>query len=315
MLDEYSTQSENEAANEPPPQPGPPPTPTRRSNGPSRFGQTGPRDQTGAPGQAGPRSQAIPVGMPDLQPRFTAILLGLIVLVYLAGQIITVPAQFFNINGVLYPVTSGEDWLFFSGAKINELILGEGQYYRLLTMMFLHADLIHLAFNGYALWIFGQTVERFFGHGRFLAVYFLGGLTASVASLLFSSVPSVGASGAIFAIFGAEIVFIYQHRKIFGVGGQQRLNNLLFVLGFNMLIGFTSTRIDNWAHIGGLVAGAALTWLIGPQFSVGHDPGTAPQPEAPQLVDGRPSQAWAVTSVLWTGGLILVVGLMALAQG
>jgi rhomboid protease GluP len=136
----------------------------------------------------------------------------------------------------------------------------------------LHADFMHIFFNAYALYIIGFTVERYFGTARFALIYFLGGLGASIASLALTPAPAVGASGAIFAIFGAEGVFFYQHRKLFGEAGRRHLNNLIFVAALNLVLGFASSassggaRIDNWAHVGGLVGGVLLTWFIGPRI-------------------------------------------------
>src|SRR5262249_827736 len=104
-----------------------------------------------------------------------------------------------------------------------------GEYYRLLSAMFLHAGVAHIGFNAYALSVVGRTIERFFGHVRFAVLYFLGGLSASLTSFAFSRGASVGASGAIMAIFAAEMVFLYQNRQIFG---QERTNRQLRSLGF-----------------------------------------------------------------------------------
>ena len=164
----------------------------------------------------------------------------------------------------LYQVQS---YLRHQGAKINEFIIGQGEVYRLLTAMFLHGGLTHLFFNGYALYVIGLNVERVYGHARFLLIYFLGGLTGSLFSLLFSPYASVGASGALFGIFGAEMVFLYRNRKLFGSAARARLNNLLMLLALNLVIGITpGSNIDNWGHVGGLVGGLALSWLIGPIF-------------------------------------------------
>ncbi|MBZ0296466.1 MAG: rhomboid family intramembrane serine protease, partial [Anaerolineae bacterium] len=112
----------------------------------------------------------------------------------------------------------------------------------------------------------------------------LGGLTGSILSVIMGSpdpslsVGSVGASGAVFAIFGAEMIYLYRHREIMGARGQAQFRNLLFLLGLNFFIGIASgldgarVRIDNWAHLGGLIGGLILTWFIGPVFRVMQDP-------------------------------------------
>jgi rhomboid protease GluP len=214
--------------------------------------------------EAQPRMVRVPIRLPDRQPIFTYILLGLIVAVYLLGQVVPLD-RVQVVKG--YAVNTAEDWLFVQGAKINTFILQDGEVYRLLTAMFLHGGLAHLFFNGYALYVIGRGIERLYGHTRFLIIYFLAGLTGSVASLVFSPAASVGASGALFGIFGAEMVFLYRNRKLFGSAARARLNNLLMLLALNLVIGITpGSNIDNWGHVGGLVGGLALSWLIGPIF-------------------------------------------------
>lgn len=182
-----------------------------------------------------------------------------------------------------------DEWLFLNGASRAHEVLVKGEYYRLFTAMFLHAGLLHIFFNMYALYLFGSILEPVFGHRRFALIYLLGGLGGSVlsvvmgdpnpplANLVFSG-ASVGASGAVFAIFGAEMVFLYRHRALLGERGQAQFRNLLVMLALNLFIGLASTapgaavRIDNWAHLGGLIGGLALTWLIGPQFVPRADP-------------------------------------------
>jgi rhomboid protease GluP len=158
--------------------------------------------------------------------------------------------------------------LFVGGALFPPLVVEEGQVYRLFTAMFLHGDAAHIFFNMYALYIVGVSLEPIFGRLRFGIVYFLGGLGGSVLSLLLGtySVPSVGASGAVFAIFTAYAVHLYQHRTIYrNVRGQ--LQQMIFMLGINLVLGFIpGSRIDNWGHIGGLIGGGILAWRISPQI-------------------------------------------------
>ncbi len=284
-----------EYSEEPFDQPTPPPTPP---------------DQPGATGPVPLRRPRVPVRLPDTAPTAMRVLLGLIVLVYVAGQLIPVEPNTIVKN---FRVLNGEELLFIYGAKINEFILRDGEFYRLFTMMFLHGGLMHLAFNGYALYVIGTDIERLFGHARFLVVYFLGGLTASLASLILSDSMSVGASGAVFAIFAAEVVFFYQHRRLFGEIARRRLNNLVFLLFLNLAIGFSpGSMIDNWAHIGGFVGGLVLAWLIGPRFrpvpSATGDP-------VQDLVDDNPLSERLLVPFLWAGGLVGLLGLLLLTQG
>ncbi len=191
------------------------------------------------------------VPLPLAQPRATYVLLGLLILVFLA----------------MTAAGGSEDprVLVLFGAKVNSLIAA-GQVWRLFTSMFLHIGLVHLFFNGYALYIFGIQVERLYGAPRFLAIYLLAGLYGSLASFAFGSGLSAGASGAIFGLLGAMLAFFRRHRETFGTWGRQQLINLLVVAGINLVIGFTVPGIDILAHLGGLVSGAVLGWVLAPQY-------------------------------------------------
>ncbi|GAA1113435.1 rhomboid family intramembrane serine protease [Nocardiopsis metallicus] len=125
------------------------------------------------------------------------------------------------------------------------------EWYRLITAAFLHGGVMHLLFNGYAMYLLGQQLERWLGHGRFLALWVVGALSGSVMSLLFARDQlSVGASGAIFALFGA----------VFVIGRRLRLDMrmILVLLALNLGITFLVPGISWTAHIGGLVAGLAV---------------------------------------------------------
>ncbi len=125
------------------------------------------------------------------------------------------------------------------------------QWYRLITAAFLHGGVMHLLFNGYAMYLLGQQLERWLGHGRLLALWVVGALSGSVMSLLFAPGQlSVGASGAIFALFGA----------VFVIGRRLRLDirMILVLLALNLGITFLVPGISWTAHIGGLVAGLVI---------------------------------------------------------
>ncbi len=273
----------------------------------------------GPPGQPRPPEgqRFVPVKLPGGEPLATYILLGLIVLIYLAGQVF--PFEPAIVRG--YRVLTAEDWLFLQGAKINEFIIGDGEVYRLLTAMFLHGGLTHLFFNGYALYVIGRNVERVSGHARFLMIYFLGGLTGSLFSLLFSENPSVGASGAIFAIFGAELVFVYRHRQVFGRAAYQQLQSMIFMLALNVFIGLTpGSRIDNWGHMGGFVGGLALAWLIGPLLRLDITQAPLVMPNAPlpteiELTDQNPLQKKLYVPFMFAAVYVLILGVFLQTQG
>jgi membrane associated rhomboid family serine protease len=129
-----------------------------------------------------------------------------------------------------------------------------GQWYRLLTAPFLHANIEHILFNMLTLAIVGSPVEAELGKARFLTVYLLSALGGSVASYLLSdaNVLGVGASGAIFGLMGAY--FVLARRRHWELG------NIAALIVINLVIGFASTTIDWRAHIGGMITGAVVTW-------------------------------------------------------
>lgn len=144
--------------------------------------------------------------------------------------------------------------LFDMGA-MQPVAVASGQFWRLFTAMFLHAGLFHLGFNAYALWLFGQQVEASFGRSWMVAIFFVTGFLASVTSYAFGPVGSlaVGASGAIFGIFGAFIAYNYRRRHLATAAANLRWAMTLILLNALLTLGFR--EIDWRAHVGGLVAG------------------------------------------------------------
>jgi membrane associated rhomboid family serine protease len=130
-----------------------------------------------------------------------------------------------------------------------------GQNWRLVTAMFLHAGLLHIAFNAYALWIFGTVVEQELGRPRFLLIYFATGIVASAASYAFGPyyAVGVGASGAIFGIFGAFVTYNYRRRHL--AIAAARLRSAVTIVVINMVLALSIQGIDWRAHVGGFVAG------------------------------------------------------------
>jgi rhomboid protease GluP len=157
----------------------------------------------------------------------------------------------------------GADLPALYGMKVNEWI-AEGQLWRLFTPMLLHGGLIHILFNMYALRSFGPALEQHYGHGRFLLLYVLAGFAGNVASLALSANPSLGASTSLFGLFGAEGVFLYHNRELFGERARAALNQIIMLAIVNLFIGLSIPRIDNWGHIGGLVGGTLFAWFAGP---------------------------------------------------
>lgn len=136
-----------------------------------------------------------------------------------------------------------------------------GQYYRIITGIFLHGSLLHLLFNCYALYAIGTQLESFLGKPKYLAIYLFSGIIGSLFSMTFSgSAASVGASGAIFGLMGALVYFGYHYRVYLGNVVRSQIIPLILL---NLTLGFISTGIDNAAHIGGLIGGALITVGLG----------------------------------------------------
>ena len=145
--------------------------------------------------------------------------------------------------------------------------IADGQYWRLLTAMFLHVGFVHLLFNSIGLLLFGGVVERLYGHFRFAAIYLLAGLAGSVASYMLNAITvGAGASGAIFGVMGAFAAFFVSSRHVLGEQGRQSLSGIGVLLAINLFFGFATPEIDNWAHLGGLAAGFAVGMAFGPQY-------------------------------------------------
>lgn len=159
------------------------------------------------------------------------------------------------------------DVLLRFGAKYGPAIL-DGEYWRFFSSMFLHIGLAHLGFNGYALYALGPEVESLFGRSRFLVTYLFSGVFGGVISYLFDSTLAAGASGAIFGLVGALTAFYIRGRKILGSVGRRRLSNLATVVVINLILGFSMSNIDNWAHMGGLAAGFLIGWVLSPDYEV-----------------------------------------------
>jgi len=161
--------------------------------------------------------------------------------------------------------TTNTCMLLLFGAKFN-LFIQAGQYWRLITPIFLHIGIFHLLVNMFALRILGSDIESLFGTGRFLIIYLVSGVGGTIASMVFNSSISAGASGAIFGLIGAEAVFLYINRHSLGLFSDQRLQSLLGIIIINLLFGFATPGIDNAGHIGGLLTGALVGWLLAPRY-------------------------------------------------
>lgn len=175
-------------------------------------------------------------------------------------------------------------WLINNGVNVPYLTT-HGEPYRLVTSMFLHGSLAHIGFNMFALLYLGRLLESLFGRTRFLLIYFLGGLGGSVLGTLLNE-GGLGASGAVFALWGAEVVYLYRNRELYGNWARQRMQQSLMLMGLNFAFGIFvnlnaeqgGVMIGNFAHLGGLLGGVILTFAIGPRINI-------PQ-QTPELVNG-----------------------------
>lgn len=180
---------------------------------------------------------------------------------------ITITNIIIFINIVMYIITAYLSWniwdantevLIFLGAKHNELIR-KGEFYRLITAMFLHGGILHIGLNMYVLKSIGTLIESTYGKLKFSLIYLVSGITSSLFSFYFSPAVSIGASGAIFGLMGAALIFgIKMRQKI----GRDFLRSILQVILVNLILGFSISNIDNFGHLGGLVGGLVITSLF-----------------------------------------------------
>lgn len=176
--------------------------------------------------------------------------------------VITYALIVLNIMVYLFMVLYDVDGTYFYALANNYEFVQNGQIYRLLTSMFLHSDIIHIACNMYALYILGPQVERYYGKTKFLLIYLLSGLLGSIFSCAFMSADtiSIGASGAIFGLLGSIAYFTYYYRAT--LQGLLR-SQVVPVILLNLAIGFMVPGIDISGHIGGLIGGILVSMGIG----------------------------------------------------
>lgn len=145
-----------------------------------------------------------------------------------------------------------QDWLVGILQKQSYFISVNHEYYRLLTAIFTHEGIMHLAFNCFALIVLGKSIELIFGKTKFLIIFMVSGLFGSLFSFIFSPYASIGASGGVFGILGVHVYLFAKNRetylKVFG-------KDILQLLVINVVIGFLIPNIDYWGHFGGLFGG------------------------------------------------------------
>jgi membrane associated rhomboid family serine protease len=197
-------------------------------------------------------------------PRFvTNILIGINVAVYVVLLIlsVTIGAGLSSLGGI------DEGVLVNAGAQVN-LLVAQGEIWRIFTAMFLHFNLLHIGLNMLSLFLIGGVVEVFYGKWRYLVIYLGSGIVGGI--LTYFVMPpetlAAGASGAIFGVFGALGVFYLVNRQALGRYGTGAITNWLFWLGLNLVYGFSVPGIGIWDHIGGLVAGMIIASLLMPRL-------------------------------------------------
>ena len=150
------------------------------------------------------------------------------------------------------------------GGNVKSLVLN-GEYWRLIASAFLHDGFLHLICNMYALYVLGIQLENFFGKTRFAIIYLFSAITGNLLSLVFAdpNVVSIGASGAIFGLFGSLLYFGYYYRVYLGTILRTQIVPVILI---NLLFGIVTPGIDNAAHIGGLIGGVFISMGIGVKF-------------------------------------------------
>ena len=167
-----------------------------------------------------------------------------------------------NILVYIFMMLGYRDNIIWYGANVPDFIR-QGDIYRLLSSVFVHASIIHLICNMYALYVIGPQLESYLGRIKYLLVYLLSGITGNLLSMAFTTGASVGASGAIFGLFGSLLYFGYHYRVYLGTVLKSQLIPLIVL---NLLIGFMIPGINNSAHIGGLVGGVLATIGLGVKY-------------------------------------------------
>ncbi|MBQ7136387.1 MAG: rhomboid family intramembrane serine protease [Bacilli bacterium] len=179
-------------------------------------------------------------------------------------NVVTMSLITINVVIYLFMLLFGQyDYMINEFALYGPYVIKLNQYYRLITSAFLHANIFHLLFNCYALHIIGSQIENYMGRIKYLIVYFASAVVGSLFSILLTNGVSVGASGAVFGLMGSLLYFGYHYRVYLGTVLKSQIIPLIVI---NLLIGFSSSGIDNFAHIGGLIGGALSTVAVGVKY-------------------------------------------------
>ena len=166
-----------------------------------------------------------------------------------------------NVLFYFVPLLFGDDSAVIASYSVHGPSIRNGEYYRLLTGIFLHGSIWHLGFNCYALYSVGSQIENYLGRMKYICIYLFSGIIGSLFSMSFSgTAASIGASGAIFGLMGALLYFGYYYRIYLGNVAKTQILPLILL---NLGMGFMLPGVDNFAHIGGLVGGLMITMALG----------------------------------------------------
>lgn len=152
---------------------------------------------------------------------------------------------------------------FYNSMVLNPSKILNGEYYRLLSCIFMHGGIIHLLCNMYCLYVIGPQVESFFGKIKYIVIYLLSGIIGSLMSLSITNSISLGASGAIFGLLGSILYFGYHYRVYLS---QALKSQIIPIILLNLFLGFILNGVDNAAHIGGLIGGVLATMMVGVKY-------------------------------------------------
>jgi membrane associated rhomboid family serine protease len=174
----------------------------------------------------------------------------------------------FAVDGILSgsgsPLNGGSGPLSEAGAVFGPSV-ADGEWWRLITAAFLHLGVLHIVFNMYALWLFGPIIEQMYGHVEFAVIYVLCALGGNVLTILAApDQAALGASGAIFGLFGLAFVVSRRRHLLLGPEARAMLSRVGTLLVLNLIITFTIPAISWTGHVGGLVVGAVIGLLLGP---------------------------------------------------
>lgn len=150
------------------------------------------------------------------------------------------------------------------GALYGPLVVLKGEWWRLLSAMFLHGGMTHILMNMFSLYLIGRGMELYFSRTAYITIYLFSGLAGGVASLyMHPESVGIGASGAIFGVFGALGGFFLAHRdRIATERGREILKDFAVIIGLNLFLGLSVASIDMSAHVGGLLTGFVGGFLV-----------------------------------------------------